>query len=287
MKQKSIVYLLLLGMTIAAFFMFTGGITDNKDDTTTPPSLSNFTLKAAAPVIYAKLPFEIQAFNNRTTYNSSACKDEYYTTRDLVGSLVIKDQGSNTIVDSSEFIFVSEDGGEFRGYTGVFADTVSLNYTGNYTATARFYNSLDTLKSSSISTLNFSVGAGSAIQLSPGTYQLSSFSATCTSGGTYTYTNSSASNKLVINADRISAALNIQMTMGASALAQYPCLKEATYNYNASGNYTIGSNNGSQYFRIEYENSAFVNFNFSFDGINLSLNYTDNGSSYSMSFVKQ
>jgi hypothetical protein len=75
--------------------------------------------------------------------------------------------------------------------------------------------------------------------------------------------------------------------MGSNVLTQYPCLGDSSYNYNASGNFSVVKENGVKYLKIEYENSAFVNFNFSYDGTNLTLNYSKNGSNYVLNFVKQ
>jgi hypothetical protein len=92
MKTKSIIYLFLLISMIAAFFMFTGGVTTG-GTYYNAPSLTSFNLLSASPVIYAKLPFSIQAENK--SYKHKDCDDEYYSARDLTGSLVIK-QGSRS-----------------------------------------------------------------------------------------------------------------------------------------------------------------------------------------------
>jgi hypothetical protein len=283
MKQKSIFYLILLGSMILTFFMFTGGITDTTYNFAAP-TLSSFAVGTSSPIIYDKLPFSISALNHHYKHN---CDDEYYTARDLVGSLTIT-QGT-AVVDTSSFIFVSETGGDKNGYTGSFADSVVMNNAGTYTATATFYDSQDPDKEKSTMTLQFTVGLGSEIPLSAGTYQLSTFTAACASSTQppYTYTNTSASNTLVINPDGLTASLNINMQMGSNVLTQYPCLGDSSYNYNASGNFSVVKENGAKYLKIEYENSAYVNFNFSFDGTNLGLNYSKNGSNYVLNFVKQ
>jgi hypothetical protein len=287
MKQKSIVYLILLGSIIVAFFMFTGGITDGTNGII---DLSNFKLNATSPEIYGKLPFSINAFNpnHDKDRDPSKCVDEYYTARDLTGTLEITQQGSSSIISSSSFIFVSETGSNSGGYTGIFVDTISLNYAGNYIATAKFTTNTMPGKPASATTLNFTVGNGSVIPLSAGTYRLSTFKAACASGGgSYTFTNASISNNLIINADGLTASLDINMRMGSNILGQYPCLQDSSYNYSASGNFTVMSNGGSKYFKIEYQNSAFVTFDYSFDGTNLSLGYSKNGSNYELKFIKQ
>jgi hypothetical protein len=269
---------------IAAFFMFTGGVTSSSTNYGAP-SLTNFSLLSASSVIYAKLPFSIQAENK--SYKHKDCDDEYFPARDLVGSLIIK-QGA-TVIGTSSFIFISQAGSDKGGYTGTFVDTVVINNAGTYTATATFYDSNDPGKVKSTMTLSFSVGNGSVTPLSAGTYRLSSFTAACASSvlPPYTFTNSSASNNLILNADGITASLNVSMHMGSAVLTQYPCLQDSSYNYSASGNYTVVSNGSSKYFNIEYQPSAFVNFNYTFDGTNLVLNYSKNGSAYILSFVKQ
>jgi len=288
MKQKSILYLILLGSMIAAFFLFTGGITDSNNEGA--PVLSSFTIGTSSPVIYAKIPFSILAFNDHYKESDDHCVVTYNTARDLVGSLVIT-QGA-TVVNSSNFYFVSETGekGKGKGFTGTFVDTVIINNAGTYTATAKFYDSQATqTKNTSTLTMTFTVGDGSEIPLSAGTYRLSTFTAACASSTQppYTYTNTSASNTLVINPDGLTASLNINMQMGSNVLTQYPCLGDSSYNYNASGNFSVVKENGVKYLKIEYENSAFVNFNFSYDGTNLTLNYSKNGSNYVLNFVKQ
>jgi hypothetical protein len=285
MKQKSILYLILLGSMILAFFMFTGGVTGLADTVYNAPDLSDLILTNSTPVIYDRLPFRIQATNN--SHKDKDCKDEYYSTRELIGSLVIT-QGNKVVVDTTRFILAGESqSAAGKAYTGTFVDTLTMNNPGTYTATAIFYNSNDPLQPKSTKTLTFTVGVGSVIPLTAGTYQLKTFTAQCASGGTYSYTNTASTNNLVINSDLVSASLNITMQMGASAFSQYPCLQDSSYNYNASGNYSIGLENGIEYFRIEYQNSAFVNFNFSYDGTNLTLNYSKNGSNFVMTFVKQ
>ncbi|RPI01892.1 MAG: hypothetical protein EHM64_14980 [Ignavibacteriae bacterium] len=289
MKNKSAVYLLLLGLMITAFFIFTGGITDSSSGVSDVILLSNFSLKAASPEIYAKLPFSIEAYNPRhdKEKDPNKCVDEYYTARDLSGTLEISQQGSNAVVGSSSFIFVSEAGNKSDGFTGTFVDTISINNPGNYVATAKFSNNSISGGGLTTSILNFTVGAGSKTALAAGTYRLSTFKATCASGGSYTFSNAAASNSLVINADMVSASLNMDMRFGPNVKAQYPCLQDSSYNYSASGNFSVLTSGSSQSFKIEYENSAFVTFDFTFDGVNLILNYSKNGSSYEMSFVKQ
>jgi hypothetical protein len=284
MKQKSMMYLFLLISMIAAFFMFTGGITSSSP-TYASPSLSNFTFIASPAVIYAKLPFSIQAENK--SHKHPDCDDEFFSARDLIGFLVIK-QGS-TVIATSSFIFVSQSGSDKGGYTGTFVDTVIINNAGTYTATATFYDSNDPNKVPSTMNLSFSVGFGSETPLSAGTYRLSSFTAACASSSLapYTYTNTSASNNLIINSDGLTASLNITMHMGPSVLTQYPCLQDSSYNFSAAGNYSVVSTGSSKFFNIEYQPSAFVNFDYTFDGTNLSLNYSKDGSAYIMSFVKQ
>jgi hypothetical protein len=286
MNKKSKIYIFFLTLMIASFFIFTGGITDST--VSGVPTLSDFAMKTSSPAIYVKIPFSIHAVNTQKEENSSNCHKEYQTSRDLSGTLEIRQSGSNALISKSDFIFVSETGDKTNGFTALFVDTISVNYTGNYKAIARFglgENLQD--NEAAKDSINFIAGSGSAIPLTAGTYRLKTFTAQCASGGTYTYTNSAATNNLVINSDLISASLNITMLMGTSALSQYPCLQDSNYNYNASGNYSIGLENGSEYFKIEYENSAFVNFNFSYDGKNLTLNYSKNGSIYVMNFVKQ
>jgi hypothetical protein len=284
MKQKSMIYLFLLISMIAAFFIFTGGITSTSTNYVSP-SLTNFSLLSASPVIYAKLPFSIQAENK--SYNHKDCDDEYSSARDLVGSLVIK-QGA-TVIGTSSFIFISQSGSDKGGYTGTFVDTVVINNAGTYTATATFYDSNDPNKVPSTMNLSFSVGFGSETPLSAGTYRLSSFTAACVSSTLppFTFTNTSASNNLIINSDGLTASLNINMHIGYSVITQYPCLQDSSYNFSAAGNYSVVSTGSSKFFNIEYQPSAFVNFDYTFDGTNLSLNYSKDRSAYIMSFVKQ
>jgi len=278
------IYLFLLISMITAFFMFTGGVTSTSTNFVSP-GLTNFSLLSASPVIYAKLPFSIQAENK--SYEHKDCDDEYYSARNLTGSLVIK-QGS-TVIATSSFIFVSQSGSDKGGYIGTFVDTVVINNAGTYTATATFYDSNDPNKVPSTMNLSFSVGFGSATPLSAGTYRLSSFTAACASSSLapYTFSNTSASNNLIINADGLTASLNIHMLMGSSVLTQYPCLQDSSYNFSAAGNYSVVSTGSSKFFSIEYQPSAFVNFDYTFDGKNLSLNYSKDGSAYIMNFIKQ
>ena len=286
MKQKSIFYLILLGSMILLFFMFTGGITSYRDYIGAP-TLTKFTLATASPVIYTKLPFSIIA-HNTSTKDDGCDHTDFLTTRDLVGSLTIT-QGT-TVVHSSSFIFMSEYGDKRDGgFFGTFVDTVILNNVGTYTETATFYDIYDSVKTKTKETLTFTVGDGSEIPLSAGTYKLSTFTAACASStrSPYTYANTSASNTLVIHPDGLTASLNINMQMGSTVLTQYPCLGDTSYNYNASGNFSVVKENGAKYLKIEYENSAYVNFNFAFDGTNLGLNYSKNGSNYVLNFVKQ
>jgi len=283
MYKKSKIYIFFLTLMIASFFIFTGGITDSTYSFAAP-SLSSFAIGTSSPIIYNKLPFSIIAINNHYKHN---CDDEYYTARDLIGSLKIT-QGA-TVVDTSNFVFVSETGGDKTGYTGSFVDSVVMNNAGTYTATATFYDSQDPDKKKSTMTLQFTVSLGSEIPLSAGTYQLSTFTAACASStrSPYTYANTSASNTLVIHPDGLTALLNINIQMGSNVLTQYPCLGDTSYNYNANGNFSVVKENGAKYLKIEYENSAYVNFNYSFDGTNLGLNYSKNGSNYVLNFVKQ
>jgi hypothetical protein len=283
MNKKSKIYIFFLTLMIASFFIFTGGITDSTYYYAAP-TLSSFAVGTSSPVIYDKLPFSIIAVNNHYKHD---CNDEYYTARDLVGSLKIT-QGA-TVVDTSSFIFVSETGGDKSGYSGSFVDSIVINNAGTYTATATFYDSQDPKKEKSTMTLQFTVGLGSEIPLSAGTYQLSTFTAACASSTLppYTYPNTSASNTLVIHPDGLTASMNINMQLGSNVLTQYPCLGDTSYNYIASGNFSVVKENGAKYLKIEYENSAYVSFHFSFDGTNLGLNYSKNGSNYVLNFVKQ
>jgi hypothetical protein len=224
------------------------------------------------------------AFNS--SYDKPKCDKEYSTARDLIGTLVIR-QGS-TIIDSSNFIFVSETGSKSSGYTGTFVDSVILNNTGTYTATATFYEVTDPAKQKSVATLSFTVGVGSAIPLSAGTYKLSSFTAMCVNSvAKYTYNNVLDTNKVILNADGVTASMSMDINIAPSTLALYPCLDTTSYSYSASGNYSVFISQGNEYFKIEYQNSAFVNFNFTFDGTNLTLNYSKNGSDFELKFIKQ
>ncbi|RPI01800.1 MAG: hypothetical protein EHM64_15145 [Ignavibacteriae bacterium] len=286
MKNKSAVYLILLGLMITTFFMFTGGITDQSDLNYRAPTLSNFTIGSSSPVIYARLPFKISAKNE--SYERKDCKKEdYYSARNLIGTLTIT-QGT-AVIQKSDFIMLSEEGSSGEGYTGTFVDTVVMNSVGSYTATASFYDVYDTLQANTTATLTFTVGVGSEIPLSAGTYSLSTFTARCVSGANppFTYTNTSSSNSLVINGDGLTASMGINMQFGANVLAQYPCLENSSYSYNATGGFSVVSNGSSKSFTIEYQSSAFATFNFTFDGTNLTLNYSKNGSDFELKFVKQ
>lgn len=288
MKHTSILYLGLLGSMLAAFFMFSGGITDaNGDSTYIAPTLSNFTLNTAPAAIYARLPFRITAINESHEYDKSACRDVYFTARDLVGKLAIT-QGS-ALIDTTDFTFVSETGDDHSGFTGTFADTIVINLPGTYTATVTFYDSNDPGKAKSTSTLTFTVGAGSETPLAAGTYKLMTFAATPApgSGTPYAYTNNTTTNTVTILQDGHTASMAINLQFGDAVLAAHPYLQQSAYTYNATGEYSIVNSGSGKAFKIEYEDSAYLIFNFTFDGSTLTLNYSNNGTAYVMTFVKQ
>ncbi|MGE5313166.1 MAG: hypothetical protein ACM3Q4_00570 [Acidobacteriota bacterium] len=290
MKRKSTIYAGMLGALIAAFFMFTGGITSSVI-TAGKPVLSEFTLATASPVIYGKLAFKIYAKN--TTIDEDDCarpKQQYQTARDLSGTLIIT--RGNVVVDSTNFTMAVETGDKENGFTGIFVDTTVINTPGTYTATALFYDTMNGRSRDSLtatSTMTFTVSTGSETPLIAGTYRLESFTAmpTSGSGAPYRYTNSSSSNILTINEDGHSAKLDINMQLGADAIATYPYLEQSSYVYSATGEYRIIRNGSSTAFRIEYEKSAFVTFDFTFDGMLLTLNYSKNGTSYVMKFMRK
>jgi hypothetical protein len=301
MKRKSIIYLILLVSLTAMFFLFTGGIFDPSPiEAFDPPyiySLGNtnpifYYEQSGQPlVIHDKIPFYCEVFNRHyTNTNSCYSENDYFSARDLVGTLEIK-QGTTTIVQPSSFIFSSNSlyrGLSGYGSDGLFTDTISLNEPGSYTAIVNFRDSKNPQIVWTTQSMTFTVGLGSETPVSAGTYRLSSFTAQCSAGSKpYTFTNTLASNNLVLNQNG-TASLNINMHMGAQVYSQNPCLGDSIYNYNASGTYTISKDLSGKYFQIEYQNNTYITYHFSYDGTNLTLNYSKkDGSSYVMAFVKQ
>ena len=94
MKQKSMIYLFLLGSMIAAFFMFTGGVTSSSPTLCFSKPFQFYLHELLLQLSMHKLPFSIQAENK--SYRHKDCDDEYSTARDLIGSLVIK-QGATVV----------------------------------------------------------------------------------------------------------------------------------------------------------------------------------------------
>lgn len=286
MDKTNIKYFGLLGVVIASFFFFTGGV-NSKSLYTKGPTINKVKADPAPTQIYSKVVIDAEVTNN--SYEDDDCKkEEYYQSAEsLTGKVTIKKDGQTIVTD--DYVYKRDDTNPGSRH-GHFTYNYTFNSIGVYTLISEFTSDYNNSIAKSKDTTTVAVTDGSITPLLPGTYNLVTFKYYPVNILTplEKYGKDVLGNSyLTINSDN-TASLHANVTFDADTRAKYPDLAQ-NYKYDATGKMSIEQDpvSKSYVFKVEYNKSVYAIFNYSYDGSVINLSYKDQkNNQYFLTFEK-
>ncbi|MCU7496525.1 MAG: hypothetical protein HF314_07760 [Ignavibacteria bacterium] len=280
MYKTNVKYLCLLTVIIAGFFIFTGGVTSTENDVTYnnfAPQIDDVSASSSPAQIYDKVTFNALVQNKSYEHNSCNNTNTPSSPEKLNSKITIL-KGSETIAT-----------GQYTYKTNFTFDYV-FSFPGQYTVISEFTSSNEGDNKTSTKTITLDVKEGSITTLQPGTFTLVNFKHISTSNPTPFEVNGAAAlgnSYLTIKGDN-TASMHTNATFDPSVVRNYPALTQ-NYKYDVSGKWVIekNPNTGLYEFRIEYNNSVYAAYNYTYNGSTMTLSYKDkNNNEFILTFSK-
>ncbi|MDP4197925.1 MAG: hypothetical protein Q8940_22990, partial [Bacteroidota bacterium] len=167
-----------------------------------------------------------------------------------------------------------------------------FSFPGNYTIISEFTSGgIGNINSKTSSkTTSLSVKEGSIPTLQPGTFTLVGFKHISTTNSTPFEINGAqalGNSNLTIRGNN-TATMHSNVTFDAAAIKNYPALAQ-NYKYDVTGKWVIERNTatGLYDFRIEYNNSVYAAYNYTYNGSIMNLSYKDkDNNEFTLTFSK-
>lgn len=270
MYKINIKYFCFLAVAVVGFFVFTGGVTSSTYNIIAP-QIDAITPSSSSPQIYDRVTFTAMVTNLSKEEDKCNHKQSDMATGDLSSRIIIM-KGTDTIAT-----------GKYTYQTNFTYDYV-FSFPGDYTVISEFtsssagYSGGNNDSKTSSKTISLSVKEGSIPTLQPGTFTLVGFKHISTTNSTPFEINGAqalGNSNLTIRGNN-TATMHSNVTFDAAAIKNYPALAQ-NYKYDVTGKWVIERNTatGLYDFRIEYNNSVYAAYNYTYDGSLMNLSYKD------------
>jgi hypothetical protein len=280
MHKTNIKYFCFLAVAVVGFFVFTGGITGSSYDIF-PPQIDAITTSSTSPQVYDRVTFTAMVTNSSKEIDDCTKKSSSMSPDNLSSRVIIM-KGTDTI-STGQYTYHMQT--NFT-YDYVFSYPGEYTIISEFTSSASGYNNTET----SSKTISLSVKEGSIPTLQPGTFTLVGFRHISTTNSTPFVVNGAqalGNSYLTIRVNN-TATMHTNVTFDAASVKNYPALTQ-NYKYDVTGKWLIERNaaTGLYDFRIEYNNSVYAAYNYTYDGSMMNLSYKDkDNNEFTLTFSK-